>query len=176
LALARADRASDREAVTVDVGATLSERAATWEPIAADHGVTVVAEPCAVQVRSADDHLSQAIDNLLANAIDASPAGSTVRLWAARSARADRASESSSATTTEQIEIHVTDQGPGMTAEQRAKAFDRFWRAGAAPSDLGGTGLGLAIARKMVRADRGDIELREAEGGGLDAIIRLPAG
>jgi signal transduction histidine kinase len=59
-----------------------------------------------------------------------------------------------------------------MTAEQRARAFDRFWRAGP-PGQ--GTGLGLAIVHRLVTADGGSIELREAPGGGLDAAIRLRA-
>ncbi len=59
-----------------------------------------------------------------------------------------------------------------MTAEQKARAFDRFWRAG---SGSGGSGLGLAIARRLVEVDGGTIELRDAPGGGLEAVVRLPA-
>ena len=68
------------------------------------------------------------------------------------------------------VELHVTDQGPGLTAEQRERAFDRFWRAG---SGEGGSGLGLAIVRRLVAADDGEVELREAPGGGIDAVVRL---
>ena len=67
------------------------------------------------------------------------------------------------------IELGVTDEGPGLTAEQRARAFDRFWRAG---TGGGGSGLGLAIARRLVEADGGTIELRDAAGGGLEAVVR----
>ena len=49
------------------------------------------------------------------------------------------------------------DEGPGLTAEQRARAFDRFWRAG---SGDGGSGLGLAIVKRLVEADEGEVELR----------------
>ncbi len=59
-----------------------------------------------------------------------------------------------------------------MTAEQRARAFDRFWRAG---SPGGGTGLGLAIVHRLLTADGGSIELLETEGGGLDVRMTLPA-
>ena len=65
----------------------------------------------------------------------------------------------------------ATDQGPGMIAEQRERAFDRFWRA--APADEEGTGLGLAIVRQLADASGGEAELRPARGGGLDAVIRL---
>ena len=70
------------------------------------------------------------------------------------------------------MELHVRDDGPGMTAEQRSRAFDRFWRAGSPGS---GTGLGLAIVHRLVTADGGAVELGEAEGGGLDVRITLQA-
>ena len=59
-----------------------------------------------------------------------------------------------------------------MTAEQKERAFDRFWRAG---SGSGGSGLGLAIVRRLVEIDGGKVELRDAPGGGLEAVVRLPA-
>ncbi len=61
-------------------------------------------------------------------------------------------------------------RGPGLTDEQKARAFDRFWRAA---RGAGGSGLGLAIARRLVEVDGGTIELRDAAGGGLEA--RRPA-
>jgi signal transduction histidine kinase len=61
-----------------------------------------------------------------------------------------------------------------MTPEQRARAFDRFWR-GAAPSGSGGFGLGLAIVGRLVAADGGSVELAEAPEGGLAVVLRLPA-
>jgi signal transduction histidine kinase len=68
------------------------------------------------------------------------------------------------------VELHLSDEGPGLTPEQRARAFDRFWRAG---SGGGGSGLGLAIVRRLVTADEGEVELREAAGHGVDAVVRL---
>jgi signal transduction histidine kinase len=73
-------------------------------------------------------------------------------------------------TTLSSVELHVRDEGPGMSVEQRARAFDRFWRAG---SGGRGSGLGLAIVQKLVEADGGSVELAEAPGGGLDAVIRF---
>jgi signal transduction histidine kinase len=63
-----------------------------------------------------------------------------------------------------------------MPAEDRARAFDRFWRGPGAPSDSGGFGLGLAIVRQLVAADGGTIELRSPPPGGLEAVISLRAG
>jgi signal transduction histidine kinase len=113
--------------------------------------------------------LAQVVDNLLANAIDASRPGDALRLSVDRSA--DH----------RWVEVHVVDQGPGMSADERHRAFDRFWRGHAAATAgtdgrLGGTGLGLAIVRQLVLADGGEVELDEAVGGGIDAVVRLRPG
>ena len=55
-----------------------------------------------------------------------------------------------------------------MTAEQRERAFDRFWSS----SKLG-SGIGLAIVRRLVRLDGGQVELRNGSGGGLEVLVRL---
>jgi len=71
-------------------------------------------------------------------------------------------------------EVQVRDAGPGIPAEQRARAFDRFWRGGAVRRDGGGFGLGLAIVRELVAADGGDVALADAPEGGLAVVFRLP--
>jgi signal transduction histidine kinase len=156
LALARAD-AAETPAERVDVGELIRARAQAWEAYAAERGTDVVAEangrPLA---RAGRGRLEQVLDNLLSNALEASPGGTTVRLRAERSA--------------DGVELHVVDEGPGLTAPERERAFDRFWRGGGAGS---GSGLGLAIVKRLVEADDGAVELREAEGGGVDAVVTL---
>jgi signal transduction histidine kinase len=98
------------------------------------------------------------IDNLVSNALRHGPGGSVVAISVTRAGHL--------------VELHVADRGPGMTPEQKARAFDRFWRAG---SGGGGSGLGLAIARRLVEIDGGTIELIDAAGGGLEVVVRLPA-
>lgn len=172
LALARADRATladTTERLAVDE--VLADRAAAWEPVAEDHGVRLVHEPVPLAIRATPDRLTQVLDNLVANAVEASPAGGTIRLTA-RPAAMTRPGEADATV----IELHVTDEGPGLTAEQRERAFDRFWRASQERSALGGSGIGLSIVQQLVHADGGTVELREAPGGGLDAVVSLPAG
>ncbi len=67
----------------------------------------------------------------------------------------------------------VCDQGPGMTDEELASAFDNFAR-GARHRDLPGSGLGLPLARHLARLQGGDLTLKPREGGGLVARLTLP--
>jgi signal transduction histidine kinase len=59
-----------------------------------------------------------------------------------------------------------------MSADERRRAFDRFWRGRRGE----GSGLGLAIVRRLVEADGGAVELAEANGAGLEAVVRLRPG
>ena len=156
LTLARAD-AGTEASTRVDASALMRERVEAWLPLAEEHRVALVTElDGPLPVRAAPGRLAQVLDNLLANALEASPDGGTVKL----SARAD----------SPWVELHLSDEGPGLSPEQRQRAFDRFWRAG---SGAGGSGIGLAIVRRLVTADQGEVELREAAGGGVDAVVRL---
>jgi len=156
LALARAD-AGAAPASAVDVEALLRERVEAWRALAEEKGVALHAEASPdLTVRAGSRRLAQVLDNLLANALEVAPRSSTVAV--------------SAHATGPWAELHVRDEGPGLTAEQRARAFDRFWRAG---SGHGGSGLGLAIVKRLVEADEGRVELTEAAGGGIDAVVRL---
>ena len=156
LALARAD-AGTATVASIDAPAVVRERVAHWTPLAEERNVRLRAEAAAsAPARAAQERLVQVLDNLIANALEVAPAGSTVTV----AVRSDGAV----------TEIHVVDEGPGLTAEQRERAFDRFWRAGSGP---GGSGLGLAIVRRLVEADEGSAALEAAPGGGIDAVVRL---
>lgn len=161
LALARAEGAASAPAPTALAG-LVAARVDAWSAFAAERGVSVVADvdPTAT-VAVTPGHLEQVLDNLLSNAIEVAPEGTAVRIEAAASGAGS-------------IEVRVVDAGPGMDAQQRARAFDRFWRpAGAA---AGGSGLGLAIVRGLVEADGGSVDLGEAVGGGLEVRMRLRVG
>lgn len=76
----------------------------------------------------------------------------------------------------DEVVIAIADHGKGMTAEQRAHAFERFYRADPSRSrDDGGAGLGLALASSLTRAQSGEMTLRDTAGGGLTVEIRLEA-
>jgi signal transduction histidine kinase len=71
------------------------------------------------------------------------------------------------------VELHVIDEGPGLTADQRTRALDPFWRAADAAKD--GTGLGLSLVHKLAEVGGGTAELRLAEPQGIDAVVTFPA-
>jgi signal transduction histidine kinase len=156
LSLARAD-AGAVPAQCVDVAATVRERVETLRSLADKRGITLVAATNGpVVARVGTQRLAQVLDNLVGNALAHSPRGTAVTV--------------SAATADPWIEVHVRDMGPGLTPEQRSRAFDRFWRAGSGPN---GSGLGLAIVRKLVETDEGEVELAAPRGGGTDAVVRL---
>jgi len=159
LVLARAEDAA-APTVDVDVAAVLAGRQDAWEAVAAERGVRLDVDLEAPDVRSVPGRLEQILDNLLSNALDAAPAGTAVTVTARRDGAA--------------VRIEVCDAGPGMTSEQRARAFDRFWRAEPSRRDRGGFGLGLAIVGRLVAADGGTVELRNAPRRGLAVVVLLP--
>lgn len=72
----------------------------------------------------------------------------------------------------EQVELSVADDGPGLTAEQREHARERFWRAPGRQNEPG-TGLGLAIVDALVEASQGSLALEDSPDGGLAVRVRL---
>ena len=142
-------------AASLDLATVAEARAAAWSALAAEHEVSIEAHGESVFARAGAARVEQVLDNLLANALEVSPRGAVIRV--------------SALLRDEWAELHVVDEGPGLTAEARARAFDRFWRAG--PGE--GAGLGLAIARRLVAVDEGEIELLPADTGNIDAAVRL---
>lgn len=130
------------------------------EAVLAREGVTARCEvPEGLSVRADPDLLAQVLANLLDNAVRHSPDGGTVVLAAAAGG--------------EGVRLRVSDQGPGIAAEDRARAFERFSRldAGRAADD-GGAGLGLAITKEIVELHGGSIHV--ADGPGCHIVTDLP--
>jgi signal transduction histidine kinase len=104
--------------------------------------------------------LAQAVNNLIDNALKYTPPGGTVTVTAVRPA-GDVAG------------IVVSDTGPGMTAEQRARATERFFR-GDASRGTPGVGLGLSLVQAVARLHGGSLEFAEQQPG-LTATIHFPS-
>lgn len=100
------------------------------------------------------------VDNVLDNAIRATPPGGTIVVRAA----ADR----------DRLRIEVRDTGPGFPVDFLPHAFERFRRADAARArHSGGTGLGLAIVRSIAEAHHGTAQAANAPGGGALLTVEL---
>jgi signal transduction histidine kinase len=157
LAVARAEAVvATRE--PVDLAEVAAERAQAWAPVAAERGVSLRCESApAARALLTSGHLEQVLDNLIANALDALTADGSVVL--ALRHEADR------------VLLTVVDDGPGMSVEHRAQAFDRFSGEAKRP---GSSGLGLAIVERLVAVDRGQIRLDETPGGGLTVLLSFP--
>ncbi|MFE9708319.1 ATP-binding protein [Streptomyces sp. NPDC005930] len=106
--------------------------------------------------------LRQVMSNLVGNAIAHTPPGSPVRIGVGvQDGRAV---------------FELCDQGPGMTAEQAARVFDRFYRADTARgrTPAGGAGLGLSIVDSLVTAHGGRVEVHTAPDQGATFRVLLP--
>lgn len=157
LALGRLDAAKPSTG-TVDIRSVIDGRALLWSALGEEHQVTITADVEGSPVAACEEgRLEQVLDNLLANALEASPPNTTITIRALLSDKT--------------VELHVVDEGPGLSTDEQIRAFDRFWR-GRTQED--GSGLGLAIVRELVHADHGEVALQDAPSGGVDAIVWIP--
>jgi signal transduction histidine kinase len=172
LAVARAENVVPVP-VAVDAAGVTSERVVAWHPVADDRSIVLVATTAAsgsglgsargagrssgapVLAWIGEGHLEQILDNLIANALDALSPGNLVRLTTTATAAG--------------VRITVSDNGPGMSAEDRERAFLRF-----TTSSPNGTGLGLAIVHRLVISNGGTARLDETPGGGLTVTLDFP--
>ena len=103
--------------------------------------------------------LERVFTHLLDNAAKYSPPGSPIAVVAERHGP--------------EVRVSVIDRGPGVPADERARIFDRFYRAGQSRV-VKGTGLGLAISRGFVEAHGGRLWVEDAPGGGAAFVVALP--
>jgi PAS domain S-box-containing protein len=108
----------------------------------------------------APHHLTQAVQNLVANAAEAMPSGGRVRVTA-------RASDDG-----RQVSISVIDEGVGMAEEVRRRAFDPFYTTKKRSLS---TGLGLSVVMGVVRRYHGTVSLDSRPGGGTTVELCFPA-
>ena len=122
-------------------------------------GRSVAAELAEVTVAGDAGRLGELVRILVDNALKYSPAETAVAV---------------TVTDGERPALSVRDHGPGLSAADRERAFDRFYRGTASPG-VGGSGLGLAIARAVCERHRAELSLVDAPGGGTEARVRFRA-
>jgi signal transduction histidine kinase len=163
LVLARGDAGRlDLHVEETDLGQLVGRSAGLAAPRMAAARVTCRADvPPGTRARVDPDRIRQAVDNLLANAVRFSPAGSVIVI-AARKDGPD-------------LRIEVRDQGPGFPDDFLPHAFERFRRPDTARSrDDGGAGLGLAIVQAICAAHGGRATISNVPGGGAVVTLWLP--
>jgi signal transduction histidine kinase len=160
LLLARTDRGQlPLRIEPVQVEVLFGSIRSRFEWRAAELGKTVSSASASAEFIQADRlRLEQALGNLVDNALRYG--GDEVRLEVTRRDG--------------WIDLHVRDSGPGLPAEFLTRAFDRFTRADTARG-RGGSGLGLSIVKTIAESHAGTAHVANADTGGVDAWISIPA-
>ncbi|MCX6030097.1 MAG: PAS domain S-box protein [Chloroflexi bacterium] len=149
----------------------------------ADRGLTLEArvEPNLPLIQADEKMLIQVLTNLMTNAMNYTPAGGTVTVKtgleiADGGLRIADAQDLHSATYNPQwVTFSVSDTGPGISAEEQAHLFERFYRGEAArQTAVPGTGLGLAICQELVERHGGRMTVESQPGAGSTFIVWLP--
>ena len=168
LAIARLQAAGEAPDQSLfDPGQLAADMAELYEPLCEDKGLDFKAELVpGLQVKAARPILAQALANIIDNAIKYTPAGGAVMLRVRRRSSGE-------------IEFSITDTGPGVPEEHRARVVQRFVRLENSRSEPG-SGLGLSLVAAVAEAHGGRLELDEGpgeyngSGPGLRVALVLP--
>ena len=161
LLLARLDQGRPLEREQVDLSRLAGAAVDDVRAISPERTVTFTSTGPVI-VTGDEYRLRQVVANLLENARTHTPADA-------------RRSRCESAWSTTYALIEIQDHGPGMTSEEAAHAFERFWRADPSRArSSGGAGLGLSIVAAITQAHGGRAEVQTAPGAGATFRIWLP--
>jgi signal transduction histidine kinase len=152
-------RPQDLRLAPVDVNAILADVARVARPEAAGAGVEIVLEPGRGLPRVTADSglITQAVANLVSNAIQAMPGGGTLVVASRRAASGG-------------AEVSVADQGTGIPPENLEKIFRLYYTTKA-----GGSGIGLAMVYRIVQMHDGRVDVESTVGKGTSVTLTLPA-
>ena len=160
LLIAEADAGVTRGTMSnIDLAPIADDVAELYGPLAEEKGVTLEIKPAgATTIEGNRSLISQALANLIDNAIKYTPSGGHIGVWPAL--------------TPEGVDLTVADTGTGIPAEERARVVERFVRLEASRHSPG-TGLGLSLVAAVARLHGARLIL-EDNAPGLKAIIRFP--
>jgi PAS domain S-box-containing protein len=143
-----------------DLGQVIREVIDLLADISPDHVFRLEGLETLPMVHGDPFRLTQVMRNLMSNAIKYSPDGGEIVIDAAVAGGTAR--------------LSIKDEGIGMTAEQQAHLFQKFYRADTSNTSIGGTGLGLAICKLIVEGHGGEIWVESAPGRGSTFTFTLP--
>jgi DNA-binding response OmpR family regulator/anti-sigma regulatory factor (Ser/Thr protein kinase) len=147
----------------LDLGQFVSSVARTFFPLAERKAIAfdVQASTEPVEVYADPEHLERVLSNLMSNAFKFTPDGGAVRVTVSGDAGSAR--------------IVIRDSGPGISADEVNRIFERFHRAKSAGTQPG-TGIGLALAKELVALHGGTIGVQSEEGFGSTFTVTLKTG
>jgi two-component system OmpR family sensor kinase len=161
LLLAHLDEGRPLHLEQVDLVALAADAASTARAVGPEWPVVLSASQKVV-VSGDELRLRQVLDNLLANVRSHTPPGTTATVRIVKDGP--------------DAVVSVSDDGPGLSKEQRARIFERFFRADPSRSRAhGGAGLGLSIVDALVRAHGGHVTVTASASGGAEFTVHLPA-
>jgi len=175
LMIARAESGeAGRGMVELDAAEIVRAVAELYEPVAEEKGLRLVVEaPAPAMVRAHRELISQALANLVDNAIKyAAPAPLLVAAGDAGAAEEPPAITVTAGVLGERVALSVADRGPGIPEASRTHAVERFVRLEQSRSQPG-SGLGLSLASAVAHLHHGELKL-EDNAPGLRAVILLP--
>jgi len=146
--------------------ALVKEVAHTFKPPEGRSAPTLVGNGAALTVLADHQKAEQAVLNVLSNAYKYSPAGGAIQIEVLDSP--------SDAHAVPMFGIRISDHGIGMTAEQLARVFERFYRADSS-GKFPGTGLGMSIVQEIITLHRGKIDIQSTPGVGTTVTLWFPA-
>jgi two-component system OmpR family sensor kinase len=159
LLLARLDEGRPLASEPVELAQIIEEAVDAARVVEPARPLTVSVEPATVV--GDRDRLRQLVDNLFANVRAHTPAGTPVAVELRRSDG--------------RAELSVADSGPGLSAEEAARVFERFYRVDTSRARAsGGVGLGLSIVAAVAEAHGGTAGVRPTPGGGATFVVSLP--
>ena len=158
IAIARAEAGTGRAAMeSVDLSAVVNDMADLYRPLAEQKGISVtlsIAEGC--QIIGHQQFLSQAVGNLLDNAVKFTPAGGSIAIALSR----------------DPARLIISDSGPGIAAADRARVLQRFVRLDQSRS-AAGSGLGLSLVAGVAKLHGAELELSDSDLGGLSVQLTI---
>jgi two-component system, OmpR family, sensor kinase len=160
LMLARMDQSRELEINDVNLSELAQEAVASAQAAGPDHTITTSIDS-GVTTKGDGDKIYQVVTNLLANARTHTPAGTAINV----SVRKDGADSL----------IIVADHGPGLSAQDQARIFERFYRVDASRqrNSKEGSGLGLSIVDAVMRAHGGEVTVASELGKGAAFTLRF---
>jgi two-component system sensor histidine kinase SenX3 len=150
------------DALAVDIDDVVKQAISNSQIAAMDRNIELRRGPeCAATVLGDRNQLIIAIQNLIDNAINYSPEGTSVNISTSKNENV--------------VEIQIVDQGIGIAPSDLDRIFERFYRVDPARSrETGGTGLGLAIVKHIIRIHGGEVNVWSTQGVGSTFAVRLP--